>query len=205
MNIIERFMEKVDKNGIDKTGDPLYEHLDGRCWKWKDATNKNGYALFQIMGRRTNANRVSYELFVGPITDNKFVCHHCDNRECTNPDHLYLGTPQDNSNDMVSRKRHRNGINHKKSSNKTHYNQPNIHQVGFPYTVTRQQQMIIDLWEDGERHIPTIAKLAYRNRGGAQQQRTRRIIELYEIRKTVFDTKCPTQQQENVLKSAEKC
>ncbi len=41
----------------------------------------------------------------GPIPDGLFVCHHCDNRKCINPEHLYVGTVQDNNNDRVVRGR----------------------------------------------------------------------------------------------------
>ena len=44
-----------------------------------------------------------FALFVAPIPKNSFVCHHCDNRRCVRPDHLYSGTAKDNSSDIVAR------------------------------------------------------------------------------------------------------
>jgi len=89
----KRFWDKIEK-------------ADG-CWKWKASTNKDrGYGRIGVKaGICVNAHRVSWVIHNGSIPGDLFVCHKCDNPPCCNPEHLFLGTRQDNVDDMILKKR----------------------------------------------------------------------------------------------------
>jgi hypothetical protein len=76
------------------------------CWIWMKSVNRNGYGKTSL-GRNTNlsAHRASYEEKYGPIPNGLMALHHCDIRSCVNPDHIFLGTQQDNMTDKVDKKR----------------------------------------------------------------------------------------------------
>lgn len=84
----ERFWEKVAKG-------------DG-CWEWQGARHAKGYGQF-LTDTQSKAHRFSWELHFGPIPDGMQVCHHCDNPPCVRPDHLFLGTNQDNVDDAYAK------------------------------------------------------------------------------------------------------
>lgn len=105
--VISRFWSKVSR------GDPR------TCWEWT-ASKKNSrdcYGHFKIASYKTvTASRVAYAIAYGEEPGRLSVLHTCDNPACCNPAHLYLGTTKDNTRDMVSRGRARNGFR-KGSSN----------------------------------------------------------------------------------------
>jgi hypothetical protein len=77
----------------------------GGCWVWTGNKNEKGYGLVRIDGKRYKAHRIAYELYIGDIPSGMLVCHSCDNPECCNPKHLWLGTHADNQRDKIAKGR----------------------------------------------------------------------------------------------------
>ena len=98
----ERFWSKVEKT------------KDG-CSLWTGAVSNNGYGAAYVPGRGMDkAHRVAWELTSGPIPKGLLVCHRCDvkhpvgdtsYRRCIEPEHLFLGTARDNTQDMYAKGR----------------------------------------------------------------------------------------------------
>ncbi len=88
-----RFIRSVKSGGTDE------------CWPYTGGTNTDGYGFFYALGTRFLAHRVAYSLVHGDVGE-MLVCHTCDNPICCNPNHLFLGTSQDNVRDSVAKGRH---------------------------------------------------------------------------------------------------
>lgn len=104
MSLIELFKSKYVK------------HENG-CWLWEwTETDALGYGRCKFMCAISTlderAHRTSWILHNGKIPDGMFVLHKCDVRNCINPEHLFLGTQQDNVTDMINKGRlpNRTGI-----------------------------------------------------------------------------------------------
>jgi len=93
MTVLERFEEKFIP--VPESG----------CWIWLAHCNRDGYGKFCLRGHPEQAHRVSYEIYREQIPRGLQVLHHCDVRPCVNPDHLFLGTNADNTNDRIAKDR----------------------------------------------------------------------------------------------------
>ena len=89
---MDRFWSKVTILGYDD------------CWEWKAGGRGTGYGSIKVDGKAIDSHRMAWFLTYGELPK-LLVCHTCDNRLCCNPSHLFLGTYQDNYDDMVSKGR----------------------------------------------------------------------------------------------------
>jgi len=90
MNLLNRLNKNTNRDS--KTG----------CWLWNLTKDRYGYGIIRIDGKNKRVHRLSAIKFLGldPNTD-LLACHKniCHNKNCWNPDHLYIGTHKDNMND----------------------------------------------------------------------------------------------------------
>ena len=91
--LLERLLEKVI---VDSVTD---------CWNFTGGKNNIGYGMIRDGKKMRTAHRVSYEEHNGKIPHGMCVCHTCDNTLCCNPNHLWIGTLKDNSQDMIRKGR----------------------------------------------------------------------------------------------------
>lgn len=77
------------------------------CWEWQCSKTGNGYGHCKVDGKVVSTHRLAFLLWNGPIKRGQIVRHKCDNAACCNPKHLEPGWHEDNTQDIVTRKRSR--------------------------------------------------------------------------------------------------
>jgi hypothetical protein len=88
------------------------------CWIWTASYNPSGYGQFNLDGKKPMlAHRAAWIIYRGAIPacessgyGTHHICHKCDNPKCVNPDHLFLGTNQENMDDKMQKGRHVYGV-----------------------------------------------------------------------------------------------
>lgn len=78
------------------------------CWEWigaKTSKDNRAYGQIYVAGRLVLAHRLAWKLVHGYIPAGLWILHHCDNRLCCNPSHLFTGTRSDNMIDCAMKGR----------------------------------------------------------------------------------------------------
>jgi len=99
INCEKHFMEIISSILINENG----------CKIWPLGIDKDGYGYYTIKGKMYISHRFLYGILNPGDYQGLVVMHSCDNRACCNIDHLSIGTPSQNTLDMVQKKRHVKG------------------------------------------------------------------------------------------------
>jgi len=108
------YIEKVfNKRVIEHHKPSVNKTITSRCWTTKPSrggirTHTDRYISFSIALDRTmyraRAHILSAMIFIGEPKPGELVCHYCDRKLCCNPEHLYIGTFEDNRRDYCNRR-----------------------------------------------------------------------------------------------------
>jgi hypothetical protein len=101
-------IEGLDLTGIEVRFWSMVKFDEEACWWWQGSTHR-GYGRLIYKCQDLETHRVSFELTYGPVPPGLFVCHHCDNRRCVRPEHLFLGDIVDNTRDRDNKGRQAKG------------------------------------------------------------------------------------------------
>jgi hypothetical protein len=116
---IALFLQKIDYVDVLDASGQIGTKI-GTCWEWTASKNKDAYSKFAIKNNpfKVIPSHRFMQFLVNPDFDldsELKACHSCDNPSCNNPNHLWLGTDQDNMTDKVNKGRQPTGSNHGRS------------------------------------------------------------------------------------------
>jgi hypothetical protein len=78
--------------------------LQTKCLIWQRGSSE-GYGHMHTQGKCQLAHRLAYAAVYGAIPKGMLCLHKCDTPACCNPEHLFIGTQDDNMKDMVRKGR----------------------------------------------------------------------------------------------------
>lgn len=103
----------IDRLAVEKYKKKILKRIEGKvepitetgCYIWTASSYGGRYGNIYYRGKVTPAHRVVWTILNGDIPSGMSVCHKCDIGFCVNPEHLFLGTHQENMIDMVKKGR----------------------------------------------------------------------------------------------------
>lgn len=125
------------------------------CWEWIGCLHEQGYGIARREGQKVLAHRLSWEIHFGKIPIGMEICHRCDNPKCVKPDHIFVGTHQDNMRDMMAKGRNADMNGEKNGNHKL--NAGDIKNIRSLYTTgnysQRELAMKFDVHQTNIGHI----------------------------------------------------
>jgi hypothetical protein len=168
----KRYLRPLIKYRQSKTAREYLEQrykIVGECYEFSGPLDKDGYGQVQYstVGRElgvSRAHQMSYVDSFGPIPQGMFVCHHCDNPSCIRPEHLFLGTPLQNNQDMI--RKNRRIIPNKRNKNYLkileEYEKMPCTEVSLKYNISYSR--VCQIWrENGKRDKRRVKKTERKN------------------------------------------
>ncbi len=97
-------IELLKKIISELTDDPTRPWSDYPCLVWPRALKcDGGYGQLGENNKTKNVHRRAFEIAYGPLPPGIQAAHHCDNKPCFRPSHLYAATNQQNTIDAFAR------------------------------------------------------------------------------------------------------
>lgn len=104
--VLDIFLSRIDKTPCGPDKSELYPTCNHNCWTYKGRLDKDGYGILSVKNYTIQAHRFAYIIYNDAnLSSTDLICHICDNRQCINPNHLYLGNFKQNKKDCINRNR----------------------------------------------------------------------------------------------------
>lgn len=107
-----------------------------RCWEWKSKRGTGQRPYTKYKNKSWNTSRLAWFLLNGEIPKGMCVCHKCDNPPCCNPEHLFLGTVQDNVDDRERKGRNKMPLSRGEEHGHHKLSESDVKEIRFLYFTT---------------------------------------------------------------------